>query len=168
MSAIVTSTPTLIRTGASLDIVETIIEANEWPFDRSMDELIVSVSGSWCDYHLCFSEAMDMGALHVSCAPDLRVPAERYDEMYRLIGRMNERLLFGHFELVMEEGVPLFRVAQILPEGSGRACQVAERLIEAALTESERFYPAVQLVLWAGHTPDEALNAVLMEPVGHC
>lgn len=168
MSAIVTSTSTLMRTGASLDVVETIIEANEWPFDRSMDELIVSVTGSWCDYHLCFSEAADMGALHVSCAPDLRVPVERYDDLYRLIGRMNERLLFGHFELVMDEGVPLYRVAQILPEGSGRACQVAERLIEAALTESERFYPAVQLVLWAGHTPDEALNAVLMEPVGHC
>lgn len=154
--------------GGSLDIVEAIIEANEWPFDRSSGELIVSVSGSWCDYHLCFSEAADLGALHVSCAPDLRVPEERYGDLYELTGRMNERMLFGHFELVSDEGVPLYRVTQILPEGTRRACQVAERLIEAALTQSERFYPAVQLMLWAGHTPESALDAVLMEPVGHC
>ena len=154
--------------GASLDIVETIIEAHEWPFDRSFGELIVSVTGAWCDYHLCFSEAADMGALHVSCAPDLRVPKDRYDELYELTGRMNEQLLFGHFELIADEGVPLYRVAQILPEGAGRACRVAERLIEIALSESEKFYPAVQLVLWAGHTPQSALGAVLMEPQGSC
>ncbi len=35
-----------------------------------------------------------------------------------------------------------------------------------ALTECERFYPAFQLVIWGGKTPDEAVTAAMIEPMG--
>ena len=39
-----------------LDLVEDILAANQWPFERNCDEeLSVTVAGTWCDYHMGFS-----------------------------------------------------------------------------------------------------------------
>src|SRR3978361_92085 len=39
-------------------------------------------------------------------------------------------------------------------------------LVEVAISESERFYPAFQYVVWAGKTPADALTASILETVG--
>ena len=39
-------------------------------------------------------------------------------------------------------------------------------LVEVAISESERFYPAFQYVVWAGKTPLDALTASILETVG--
>ncbi len=35
-------------------------------------------------------------------------------------------------------------------------------LVEVAITESERFYPAFQYVVWAGKSPADALTASIL------
>ena len=46
----------VITPGNPLDIIEQIVTANEWPFDRHADdELNVGVEGSWTRYHLWFA-----------------------------------------------------------------------------------------------------------------
>ena len=36
-----------------LDLLEELVSANEWAHDRSSEqELVVQVTGQWCDYHL--------------------------------------------------------------------------------------------------------------------
>ena len=38
-----------------LDILEELVVANEWPFDRSgPDEMVVEATGRWCDYRMFF------------------------------------------------------------------------------------------------------------------
>jgi len=39
-------------------------------------------------------------------------------------------------------------------------------LIEIAITECERFYPAFQFVIWGGKSPAEAIAAAMLETVG--
>jgi hypothetical protein len=39
-------------------------------------------------------------------------------------------------------------------------------LLDIAIAECERFYPAFQYVLWAGKSAEEALDAAMIEPVG--
>jgi hypothetical protein len=39
-------------------------------------------------------------------------------------------------------------------------------MVDIAITECERFYPAFQFVLWGGKTPAEALTASMLECVG--
>jgi len=39
-------------------------------------------------------------------------------------------------------------------------------LVEVAISESERFYPAFQYVVWAGKSPSDALTASILETVG--
>ena len=57
-----------------LDILEEIVSANEWLFDRANDdELIVELSGRWCHYRMFFVWQKEIGALQFSCQFDMKV-----------------------------------------------------------------------------------------------
>jgi len=52
---IAVSTETVVEVYNPLDVIEEIVIANEWPHDRSSDdEMIVEISGRWCEYRLLF------------------------------------------------------------------------------------------------------------------
>ena len=53
----------------------------------------------------------------------------------------------------------------VLMIGTASSEQV-EDLVDIALSECERFYPAFQLVIWGGKTPEEAMAAAMIEPIG--
>jgi hypothetical protein len=46
------------------------------------------------------------------------------------------------------------------------ATEQFEELIEIAISECERFFPAFNFVLAEGKSPDEALASSMLEPVG--
>ena len=48
----------------------------------------------------------------------------------------------------------------------GQFLRLRSNLVEVAITESERFYPAFQYVVWAGKSPADALTASILETVG--
>ena len=82
-----------------LDIIEQIVSANEWPFDRyDDDEMNVGVEGSWTRYHLWFAWRPDQQALQFSCAFDLKVPHDKTQVMHSLLALMNEKMWLGHFD----------------------------------------------------------------------
>ncbi|HVG49120.1 MAG TPA: YbjN domain-containing protein, partial [Rubellimicrobium sp.] len=83
-----------------LDVVERLASLRDWIFDRAeTDEMSVSVSGSWADYHIAFTWIEDVEALHVACAFDLKVPDRRRQEVLQLLSYINEQLWVGHFDL---------------------------------------------------------------------
>ena len=48
-----------------LDLIEQIVEGNDWTFDRRSDqELAVQVPGTWCDYSLYFAWNDEIEAMH--------------------------------------------------------------------------------------------------------
>src|SRR5436305_563617 len=65
-----------------------------------------------------------------------------------------------------EEESIMFRHALLLRGVSGVSAEQVEDLVELALVECERFYPAFQLVIWGGKTADEAMTAAILDPVG--
>jgi hypothetical protein len=149
-----------------LDVVEHIVAQHEWPYDRASEQdLSVTVAGSWCDYHLGFTWANDLHALQISCTFDLKVPMRRKTEVQTLLALVNERMWCGHFDLWSEEAVPMFRHVLLL-RGCGPTSGQVEDLIEVAITECERFYPAFQFMIWGGKRPDEAIAAAILETVG--
>jgi hypothetical protein len=150
-----------------LDIVEEIVAANQWPFDRtSEDELVVEITGKWCDYRLYFMWRDDLSALHFTCAFDARVPDTRRREVHDLLALINEKLWLGHFDVSLEEGMPMFRHTVPLRGLSGASVEQLEDLVDSAFTECERFYPAFQFVIWGGKSAQEAIAAALFETVG--
>ena len=150
-----------------LEMIERVIADNDWPFDRTSDrEIAVEVAGRWSDYRMFFSWRDDVEALHFTCAYDVRIPAERHNEIHVLLALINEKMWLGHFDLWTEEGLPMFRHAIPLRGTSGLMPDQLNDLVEVAITESERFYPAFQYVVWAGKSPADALTASILETVG--
>jgi hypothetical protein len=150
-----------------IDLVEEIVSANEWAHDRSGDdEIVVEVTGRWCDYRLFFVWQEEISAMHFSCAFDMKVPKARRAAVYELLAAVNEKLWLGHFDLSSDDGQPAFRHAVLLRGAMGASAEQVEDLVDIALTECERFYPAFQLVVWGGKSPDDAITSAMIEPIG--
>ena len=150
-----------------LDVMEQIVAANDWVFDRRSDaEMAAEAPGKWCDYGLYFSWSDEISAMHFTCAFDLKVPEKQRSALYELLALANERLWIGHFGMETDDGIPVFRHAVLLRGASGASAESLEDMVDIALTECERFFPAFQFVLWGGKTPQDALAAAMLECVG--
>ena len=150
-----------------LDILEEIVSANELLFDRANDdELIVELSGRWCHYRMFFVWQKEIGALQFSCQFDMKVPQTKCNDVHDLLAMLNDRLWLGHFNLDMQQNMPLFRYTVLTRGGRMPGIESLEDLVEIALTECERFYPAFQLVIWGGKRPSEAMAASMIDVAG--
>ena len=157
----------LTREAHPVDVIEQVAHANEWAFERAGDdEIAISVAGNWTDYHISFSWMEDFEALHLACAFDLKVPPHRQDEIQRLLARINEKLVVGHFDLWRKEGAVMFRHSLLLSNGLDATSGQAERMLAMALESCERFYQAFQFVIWADKSAEDALAATMFETVG--
>lgn len=153
--------------GNPVDLVEQIAIANEWSFHRqSEDELAAEIGGQWCHYKLWFSWHPDLGVMQISCALDMKVPPAKRGAIHALLAMANEKLWLGHFDLWSDEALPVFRYSLLLRDGAGIGVEMLEDLVDIALSESERFYPAFQFAIWGGKAPIDALAAALLETEG--
>ena len=150
-----------------LDVIEQVIAANDWAFDRRSDhEMAAEAPGKWCDYGLYFSWSSEISAMHFTCAFDMKVPERQRAALYELLALANERLWIGHFGMDSDDGMPLFRHSVLLRGATAASAESLEDMVDIAITECERFYPAFQFVLWGGKTPTDALQAAMLECVG--
>ncbi|WP_236024745.1 type III secretion system chaperone family protein [Arenibaculum pallidiluteum] len=165
MSAVAVDTTT--NTHNPLDIVEEIVTANEWPFDRSSeDEMIVEIAGRWCDYRLYFVWQEEVSAMQFSCQFDMKVPPARRNTVNELLAEVNGRMWLGHFDVCSEEQSPMFRHTTLLRGARAASVEQLEDLVEIALSECERYYPAFQFAIWGGKTAKEAVEAAILDTVG--
>ena len=149
-----------------LDLVEQLVSANEWAFERPTDEeLAVCVEGRWNRYQLLFAWREDLGVLQFTCAFDMSVSSHRFADVCILLAHINERMWVGHFDLCSEDGMLMFRQAMMLGDGIASPSQI-EELVEIALLECERVFPAFMFLVWGGKTPGEALEAAMLETSG--
>lgn len=157
----------LERPGNPLDLFERLAAFNDWSFDRdSEDELSVSVTGGWSDYHVAITWLAEVEALHVACAFDLKVPERRRGEVLQLVSLVNEQLWLGHFDLWSSESVVMYRHGMLLSGGAEPTEEQAVALIKAAIDACERYYQAFQFVVWAGKSAKDGLEGAMLETMG--
>lgn len=155
------------RSEHPLDVVERFAATQEWSFDRAeTDEMSVTVSGRWAEYHVAFSWIDEVEAVHVACAFDLKVPERRRPEVLQLISLANEQLWVGHFDYWSAENVIMFRHALLLSGGAEPTHGQCQIMLKAAVDACERYFQAFQFVLWAGKTAREAIEGVLFVTEG--
>ncbi len=165
MSSLLTETPEAVNN--PLDLLEQVAAAHEWPCQRQSDEeFAAEIPGQWAGYRLWSSWHPEVGVLHLSCTLDLEVPDAERKPIHTLLALANEKLWLGHFELWSEERLPVFRHSVLFREGMMASRELIEDLVEIALNECDRFYPAFQFVVRGGQTPEEALTAALLETEG--
>jgi len=149
-----------------LDVVEEVVSVKEWVFDRrNKEEMAVEVPGTWCDFGLFFAWSEDLSALHFSCALDMRIQTKVLGQIYELIAKLNERLWMGHFAVWVEEGIPMFRHTMRVTNAKLMGDQI-EYLVDLAVQECERYYPAFQFVIWGGRSAEDAIACSLLDTMG--
>ncbi|MEQ1666124.1 MAG: YbjN domain-containing protein [Bdellovibrionales bacterium] len=154
-----------------LDIAELVIMDRDWVFDRPADgELVAEVTGMWCNYRIWFtwqkdSGREDSGGLTLSCAMDNKFQKQSIGKIYPLLALANEKLWIGHFGLCTEDNSIVFRHSLLLRDGAGTTGEHLQELLDLAISECERFYPAFQSVVWGGKTPAEAIEIALFETI---
>ena len=149
-----------------LDLLEELVSANDWSFERaSPEEMLVEISGRWCNYRLFFFWQDEISAMQFSCQFDMRVPANRRQAVSDLLCIVNERMWLGHFDVDSDEMSPMFRQTTLLRGAQGASIEQLEDLVDIALTECERFYPAFQFVIWGGKSAKEAVSAAILDTV---
>lgn len=153
--------------GNPLDMVEELFEANQWSFEREGDDEITAIIPSgWCDYQLRFFWRHSEGVLQVVNMFDLKVPEAKRSPIYEALSLINERLWIGHFESWTDGDALLYRHSTFLDDQTTLSPDHAHALVQAAVGESDRFYPVFQFVLWAGKSPAEAVEAAMLDTVG--
>src|SRR5260370_9584471 len=116
-----------------IDLVEEIVQANEWAHDRANDAAMVAqVSGRWCEYRMFFLWQQETSALHFSCGFDMKVPKVRRAAVYELLAAVNEKLWIGHFDLGLADPAPCFRHGVLLLGAMGASVAQISALAASA------------------------------------
>lgn len=165
-----TTTTTSIREAASaspIDVLEQIVSANDWAFERpSEEEMAVQLPSRWCDFNFYVSWEEMVSTVQFTLNLHLRLTPPKRQFVHELLCLINEKVWMGHFAVWHDEGLLVYRHALPLRGSSGLSVAQMEDVIQTAITECERFYPAFQYVIWGGKPPAEALAAAMIETVG--
>ena len=151
---------------APLDMLVALFEARGWPCEHHGDEISGEIQGSWTTYQLRGIWRGEDQVLQVICLPDIRVASERRAAAFELLAMVNEQLWLGHFDIWSSGNVLLYRNATMLGDEGTLSLSQAQALVEIAVDECDRFYPAFQFLLWGGKSPAEALDAAMVDAAG--
>ena len=135
-------------------------------FDRERigdNDLHMGLPGRWCDHHVSFTWKEDEGLLQLYLVFETRIPAERAACIRDLISKLNARMTLGHFDYWDADAVLVYRQTTCLSGYARLNTAQAMTLIAAATEAAEKDYPAMQYVLWAGKTPDKAIDQALFD-----
>ncbi len=154
-----------------IDDIETFVMTTHWHYDRmNSHELIIHIKGQYCEYQVTNTWIEHSDILHTAFSFSIGLSKEimsapREHALLKLLSLMNESLQIGHFDLWREENAIVWRYGQFLSEHHLSSDSLS-RLFRMAIDTCERHYPAFQFVLWAGHSPVDALHFVLFETIG--
>lgn len=152
---------------APVEMLAALFEARGWECEiTSDDEMVGEVQGSWAKYQL---RAIWRGAdnvLQFLCLPDIRVTKEKKHSAFELLSLVNEQVWLGHFDIWSQGDVLIYRHGVLLGDEGMLSLTQAQALVENAIDECDRFYPAFQFVLWGDKSPQGALEAAMVDALG--
>lgn len=150
-----------------IDMVETLATHNDWDFDRlGEDQIAMVVEGQWRSYSLSLAIAPGGDVLRLICTFEMDPPETALPALYETISRANDMVWSGSFSFWEAQSLMVWRYGLVMSEEQPAGIDQIDRMLHAAITAAERFYPAFQLVAWADHSPKAALELALADAVG--
>lgn len=152
---------------APLDMLAALFAARGWSFEEVSDEEMTGqVQGSWTNYQLrAIWRPLDK-VLQLLCLPDVRIGQTHLPIAYELLALVNEQMWLGHFDIWSQGNMLVYRHGMLLGDEGLLSLTQAQALVEGALEECDRFYPAFQFVLWGDRSAREALDCALVDAAG--
>ncbi|MCK0129004.1 YbjN domain-containing protein [Erythrobacter sp. F6033] len=152
---------------APVEMLAALFEARGWSFEIvSDDEMAGEVQGSWAKYKLKAIWRAQDSVLQFLCLPEIRVQDDKKECAYELLSLINEQMWLGHFDIWSNGDVLLYRHGVLLGDDGMLSLTQAQSLVENAIDECDRFYPAFQFVLWGDKAPKAALEAAMVDAAG--
>ena len=150
-----------------IDIVEDVIHSKKWAFSRADDhELVAEIASHWCLYRLYFSWTEQIKAINFTVTFDLKFPESKSKLAYELLAHINEKLWIGHFDITSKNGIPAYRHTVLIPYGNKILYDQVEDLVDIAIYECEKYYPAFYSTLFEDSNPQEALKLSVIDTLG--
>jgi len=150
-----------------IDLVEHIAEHYEWDFDRLADDQIaMAVEGQWRTYSVTLAWSDHDETLRLVCTFEMEPPEDKLPQLCETLNRANDMCWTGAFTYWHEQRLMVWRYGLALSGGQIATSEQVSRMISAAISASERFYPAFQLVTWADQSPEEAMQVAIAEAYG--
>ncbi|MFC4291200.1 YbjN domain-containing protein [Sphingorhabdus arenilitoris] len=152
---------------APMDMFAALFEARGWSHEANGDEEVsAEYKGSWASYQIRAIWRGEDNSLQVIILPDVTVPSDKRNDIYRALGLINEQLWMGHFDIWSNNGILLFRHGSLLPPNGMLGIDQAQTIIDVAIDECERFYPVFQFIIWGDKSPEDAIASALVETHG--
>lgn len=150
-----------------IDIVEHLAEHHEWDFDRIADDQIaMAVEGQWRTYSLTLAWSNYDETLRMVCTFEMEPPEDRHGPLYELLNLVNDQCWAGSFTYWAEQKLMVYRYGLVLTGGQVATADQIDTMIGAAVMSAERYYPALQLLVWGDKTPREAMQVAIAEAYG--
>jgi len=149
-----------------IDVIEQIVSANEWAFERPNDEeMAVQLPGRWCDLNFYVSWEEALNTMQFTLSLQMRVPSIKRCVVHELLALVNDKVWMGHFTVWQDEGLLVYRHALPRRDTAGPSHGQMEDLIQNALDEVERFYRD-QKLLDIGEGTSEVQRIVISRYIG--
>jgi len=151
-----------------IDIAEALAEHREWDFDRiAEDRISISVEGQWRHYSVTMAWSTLDETLRILCTFDLAPPRDKQPALYDLLNRINDQCWAGAFCYWDDSKQMVFRYALMLADDQCASLAQIARMINICTLNAERYYPAMQLLIWGNRSPSEAIQIAISEAYGH-
>ncbi|MEM6761055.1 MAG: YbjN domain-containing protein [Pseudomonadota bacterium] len=150
-----------------IDIVEGLAAHHQWDFDRiAEDQIAMAVEGQWRTYSITLAWSGYDETLRMVCTFEMEPPEPRQREMYELLNLINDQCWAGAFTFWAEQKLMVYRYGLVLAGGQVASPEQIDTLIGAAVMSAERYYPALQLLIWGDRSPEEAMQVAIAEAYG--
>ena len=150
-----------------IDVAETLAEDHAWEFDRVTDDQIaLAVEGQWRTYSLTLAWNAQDETLRLICTFEMQPPHDKLPALYDVMNRCNDMVWAGAFTWWAEQKLMVWRYGLLLSGGQMASIAQIDEMISAAVTASERFYPAFQIAIWGDNTPAQAMKVAIAEAYG--
>ena len=150
-----------------IDIVEHIAEHHEWDFDRIADDQIaMSVEGQWRTYSITLAWSGFDETLRLICTFEMQPPKEKQGALFEVLNSINDQCWAGAFTFWQDHSLMVYRYGLVLSGGQVASPEQIDTLISSAVSSAERYYPALQLVVYGDQSSKQALQVAIAEAYG--
>ena len=150
-----------------IDIVEHIAEHHNWDFDRiGDDQIAMAVEGQWRTYSITLAWSGYDETLRLVCTYEMEPQPDKVPQLYELLNLMNDQCWAGAFTYWAEQKLMVYRYGLVLTGGQTASPEQIDTMIATAVTAAERYYPAIQMMVWADRSPADAMQVAIAEAYG--
>lgn len=129
-------------------------------------EISTEINELFAPFHLCVMWNQEFQSLMVSCNIREEVSSEARQAVIDLLSNLNSTIWMGHYEIAPEDGFVGHRYTLNLAGVDYPSEAQLESMIDTAIAECVRIYPALQYITVEGKTAQEAAVAAMMDTVG--